>query len=268
MSFNPLPPLTKVDAFLESQALYSNAERSSASEGPFIKISRESGAGASVLAGLLAERLDRDDNNGRVWTVFDDNLIDEMLQANQLSSRIACYLPEGRVSEINALVGEIVGLHPNLWGLIQKTHQLTRELARKGGVIFVGRGAVFATSGVANGVHIRLVASKEFRARRTAERLNISLEAAAAHNKEQDAARRAYVKANFNAHGPDPIAYDFVINTARVPIFEAAELITSVVRAPTPATAWRLSWTVRTGAKSLCDRVGSDKAAPEVCAEP
>jgi cytidylate kinase len=185
---------------------------------------------------MLAERLGGETDNSHSWAVFDENLIEAMLQASQLSPLIASYLPEGSVFEIDALVGEILGLHPNLWGLIQKTDRLTRELARKGGAIFVGRGAVFSTSGVANGVHVRLVAPQEHRARRTAERFNISLDAAAAYNKQQNAAHRAYVKKIFNARGPDPIAYDLVINTARVPLLEAAGLITSVVHALTPAS--------------------------------
>jgi cytidylate kinase len=215
------------------------ANFSQAPEGPYVTISREAGAGATTFAGMLARRLNAEPDGGLLWTVFDANLIQAMLQANHLSPEIANYLPEGRVSEINALIGEIVGLHPNLWSLIQKTNSLTRELARKGGAIFVGRGAVFSTAGIANGVHLRLVAPKEVRARSSAKRLGIPLEEAAASNRQKDAARRAYVRTNFNAHGPDPTAYDFVINTARVPLPEAAELIASVIRASAPASGWR-----------------------------
>jgi cytidylate kinase len=226
-----------MEAFLESQAIPRHITWSPAPEGPFVTISRETGAGASSFARLLAKRLNRDGEGGHSWAVFDANLIDAMLQANCLSPQIANYLPEGRVSEINALVGEIVGLHPNLWSLIQKTNRLTQELARKGGAIFVGRGAAFSTSGIANGVHVRLVAPIEFRARRTAERLGISPTAAAACNRRKDAARRAYVRANFNARGPDPLAYDFVINTARVPLLQAAELVATAAALTTPASA-------------------------------
>lgn len=236
-SVSPLPVLRKVESFLESQSIAGHAKWSPAAEGPFVTISREAGAGASTFARLLAKRLDREIERGRSWTVFDANLIDAMLQANHLSPQIANYLPEGRVSEINALIGEIVGLHPNLWGLIQKASELTRELARKGGAILVGRGAAFSSSDIANGVHVRLVAPVEFRARRTAERLGLSLAAAAAFNRRKDAARRAYVRINFNARGPDPLAYDFVINTARVPLAEAAELVASAVPKASPSSA-------------------------------
>jgi len=198
-------------------------------EGPFVTISREAGAGAGRLAGLLADRLNRETDTHCEWVVFGANLIEAMLRANRLSADMAAFLPEGRVSEINALIGEIMGMHPNLWELVQKTKELTRQLARKGGAIFVGRGAAFSTAGVANGVHVRLVAPTEFRAQATAERLNLSLEAAVAHNAREDAARRAYVKANFEAYGPDPKAYDYVINTGRVSLEEAAGLIISAM---------------------------------------
>lgn len=186
---------------------------------------------------MLAERLGREGEGRSSWSVFDANLIETMLRENHFSPEIAAYLPERRLSEVNALIGEIVGLHPNLWSLIQKTNRLTRELARRGRAIFVGRGAAFATAGFRHGVHIRLVAPAEYRARQTAERLGISIQAAAAENRRKDAARRAYVRANFSADGTDPTVYDMVINTARVPLAEAAEIVISLVSSAIPASA-------------------------------
>ncbi len=239
---NANPALVNAGAFLESHIHTGHPKFPETSEGPFVTISREAGAGAARLAQTLAERLNREVPRRWEWTVFGANLIEAMLRANRLSPDIATFLPEGRVSEINALIGEIMGAHPNLWELVQKTKELTRQLARKGGAIFVGRGAAFSTAGVANGVHVRLVASTEFRAQATAERLRLSLEDAAAHNAREDASRRAYVKANFDAYGPDPKAYDYVINTGRVSLDEATDLIVSAVRtraAAVTATAKR-----------------------------
>src|SRR5689334_11081990 len=139
-------------AYLGAEFAHSSREPSNVagtSEGPFVTISREAGSGGSSLALALAERL----NGARtgdetLWSVFDQELIEQVLSDAHLSTRLARYIPEDRISEINASVGEIVGLHPNLWGLVQRTNELMRVLARRGHVILVGRGSNLATAGI------------------------------------------------------------------------------------------------------------------------
>jgi cytidylate kinase len=153
-----------------------------------------------------------------------------MLEANHLSPSIARYLPEDKVSEVNASIGELVGLHPNLWELVQKMNKAMRDLAERNHAILVGRGANFATRHIEGGVHIRLVAPPEHRARYHALLYNMSEEAALIFNAKCDAARRRYVKATFSANIDDPRAYDLVLNTGEIPIAEAAAITASLVK--------------------------------------
>jgi len=201
---------------------------------PFVTISRESGAGGSSLARALALRLNAHTPAQTQWTVYTRNLIEEMLQNHQLSPHLARYLPEDRISEIAAAVGELVGLHPNLWELVQKTNELMRRLARGGFAILVGRGANFATQEIEHGVHLRLVAPAEHRARYLAELKQIDEAATRAYNTHRDLARERYVHTHFNASIKDPTAYDLVIDTARVPPTEAAELVATLLHARQP----------------------------------
>ena len=60
---------------------------------------------------------------------------------------------------------------------------------------------------------------------------------AMAHNAKCDAARRRYVTTYFNTDVANPAAYDLVINTAHVPLAEAADMITAHLRALTPVAA-------------------------------
>lgn len=195
--------------------------------GPFVTISREAGAGASSLAGLLQHRLEA--RTGASWTVFDGNLITAMLQANHLPPQLARFLPEARVSGVEATIGEILGLHPSLWELSQKTDEFIRWIAGTGHVILVGRGANFATTSLPHGVHVRLVAPADHRARVMAKRHGVSHDEAAGHNRRQDQTRRRYVRTHFHAVGPDPTNYDFVINTGRVSLDQAADVIVPLV---------------------------------------
>jgi cytidylate kinase len=197
----------------------------------FVTISREAGSGGSSLARLLARKFNAEAPEAVAWHVYEDNLTPRMLKSNHLPTRIARFLPEGRVSGIQASIGELVGLHPNLSVLVQKTNETMCELARAGHVILVGRGANFATAGISHGVHVRLIASKEARAKYLSQRQGISEGEAMVYNARCDRARHGYVAAYFNADDGDPSAYDLVINTARVTLAEAAAVIVAEVRA-------------------------------------
>ncbi|PTY08355.1 hypothetical protein DB347_01875 [Opitutaceae bacterium EW11] len=230
-----------VDPYLNSQWRESQTPwRRESMGGPFITVSREAGSGGSSFARLLARKLNSESGDGTLWRVYEGNLIAKMLEDNRLPRRLARYLPEQRIPEVAAIIGELVGLHPNLWNLVQKTNETMRRLAAGGHVILVGRGANFATAGMDNATHIRLVAPAEHRARYLAQQYNISEKQARALNAKCDAARRSYVRANFGSSVSDPCAYDLVINTAATPLPEAARLVGAHLRrqaSPSPEPA-------------------------------
>jgi cytidylate kinase len=236
---NTASPFERAAAYLNVQLSHSAGPGEAPPVGPFVTISRQSGAGGSALAQALAERLPRHDEN-RPWMVYSANLIEEMLRHNHLPPQLARFLPEDRISVVDAEVGELVGLHPNLWTLVRKTNELIRQLAHAGSAILLGRGANFATAAVAHGVHVRLVAAEEYRAARTAHWLSISPGAAMAHNRARDAARRRYVRATFEADIADPSGYDVLLNVERLPLEAMVELIAQLVARESPVPTARL----------------------------
>jgi len=208
----------------------------------FVTISRECGSGGSSLARLLAAQLNRQQpapEGQPAWTVFDQEVVQHMLTAQDLSPSLARFLPEDRLSELSSSVGEIVGLHPNLWDLVQRSNTFLREIATRGRAILVGRGANFATHGVPGGIHIRLTAPVDHRDRHMARVMQCPLREASAHTRQVDAARRSYVRSVFDSDVADPLHYDLVINTAQVGLDQAAALVGALVslRAPAPAAA-------------------------------
>jgi len=145
-------------------------------------------------------------------------------------ARIARFLPEDKVSEIDASIGELLGLHPNIWNLIQRTNDMIRELARAGHVIVVGRGGNFATAGIANGLHVRLVAPTEQRADHMARELGVTFDAALLHNSRTDGARRSYVRSVFDAEIDRASAYDLVLNMGTLSCEQAADQVFLALR--------------------------------------
>lgn len=227
---NVLPVFEKAEAYLSVHLSHSGPGGVIKTPGPFVTISRESGAGGSAVARALADHL-RTDDDSSPWTIYSANLIDVALRNAGLPTQLSRFLPEDRISEIDATIGEIVGLHPSLWTLIDKTNELIRQLARDGHVIFVGRGANFATAGIPGGVHVRLVAPIAVRAERTARWLDVPYETAIHYNARRDVARTRYVRANFNANVSDPSEYDLIINTATVRTTAAAAIVAGFARA-------------------------------------
>jgi len=215
-----------VDPYLNSEWHASRAPWiNQGSNAPFITVSREAGSGGASFGGMLARELNSKSPEGVIWRLYEGNVIAKMLEENRLPARLARFLPEERVSEPGALIGEIVGLHPNLWELVQKTNQTMRHLAAQGHVILVGRGANFATAGLANGTHVRLIAPPADRARYLADRYNVPEKEALAFNAKCERARKSYVRAYFGADVSDPGAYSMVINTSLIPLPDVAKMV-------------------------------------------
>ena len=218
----------RAEAYLAVHLTHAGPAGTARTDGPFVTISRESGTAGSTLAQALLESLAREKTE-RPWAVYSGNLIEEMLRTNDLPPHLARFLPEDRIPEFDASVGEFVGLHPNLWALVAKTNELIRQLARAGHAIILGRGAAFATAGIRHGVHVRLVASEQHRAACTARWLALSPENALMHNAARNGARRRYVRATFNADIADPTAYDLVLNAERLSLETMAQFIAQLV---------------------------------------
>lgn len=217
--------LERTDTYINSQARESGTPWPKIPRNPFVTIARQSGSGGTALARALARTLNGRAAAGVFWQVSEGNLTEKMLRANNLPARLGRFLPEDHVSEINASMGELVGLHPSLWDLIQKTNETIVELAKVGHAIVVGRGANFAARQMPLGLHVRLVAPAAFRAASIARLFNLSEKQAYAYNAKRDAERRHYVKHTFSADLEDPENYDLVINTERTPVLVAAAMI-------------------------------------------
>ena len=165
---------------------------------------------------------------GRSWIFFDKDLITHALTKHQLPERLAEYLPEDRRSEIKALIGELIGLHPSVWELEHKVTEAILQLANLGSVILTERASNFITRELPGGLHVRLVASLEARIQRMMKIKQC--DAATARNTllSADQARFRYVQSNFQKDIEDAHGYDLVINTDQITPAAAAQLVLGV----------------------------------------
>jgi cytidylate kinase len=191
-----------------------------------ITVSRQSGSGGSVIAKALAAFLDvHAPREGCPWTVFDRNLVERVLQDHNLPQRLSKFMAEDRISEISDIMDELFGLHPSSWVLVRQTSETILHLAELGNVILLGRGTSVITAKLDNVFHVRLVGSLERRVERIMEAQSLDHGAAVEHIKNEDRGRTRYLKTYFDRDIDDPLLYDLVINTDRVPLEAAAKMI-------------------------------------------
>jgi cytidylate kinase len=191
-----------------------------------VTISRQTGSGAHVVAEELAKYLQtRTPGELPLWTVFDRNLVEKVLEEHHLPDRMARFLAEDRISEIEDTMDELFGLHPPSWTLVRQTAETILHLVELGKVIIIGRGAGIITRNLDYVFHARLVGSLEKRVQHVQEFYKLGGKAAIEFIHKEDRGRRRYLKKYLNREIDDPLLYHAVINTDLVPYVKAARMI-------------------------------------------
>jgi cytidylate kinase len=181
---------------------------------PAITISRQTGARGRTIGKKLQNALRaRNPNTPVPWTLFDKNLVKKVLQDYNLSTDLEKFMPDDAVSELNGSVNEILGRHPSLWTLFEKTAETIARLCRMGDCIIVGRGGNKITRGFSNVLHVRLIGSTDLRVHQITKSLDMPLKEAQQFVKDEDNARRKYMKKHYQCDIDDPSHYDLEINT-------------------------------------------------------
>lgn len=199
-------------------------------KGPCITFSRDTGAGADKVSEILCEKLQhisKEDQNR--WTVFDRNLIEKIIEDHHFPSQIASFLEEGKRSEINSYISELLGLQPSSLIVIKKTAETILQIASLGNVIIVGRGATVITTHIPLVFHVRLTAPMEDRIKHIQELFKLSYKDADEHIRKDDEHRRLYLMKYYGKDISDPHLYHLTINTHLINYNDAAELIRSYI---------------------------------------
>jgi cytidylate kinase len=195
-----------------------------------VTISRQTGSGGHTVAEALAECLQAlGKTDSAPWTVFDRNLVEKVLEDYHLPARLARFMPEDRVSEIDDVLEDICGLHPPSATLIQKTEETILRLAELGHVILIGRGANLVTAKLNYVFHVRLVGSLAKRVECLQKSRRVGEKAALAFIRQEDRGRRRYLKKYFGQDIADPLLYHLVINTDLIGHQLAARMIAATM---------------------------------------
>jgi len=197
------------------------------SPGPVVTISRQAGARGNSIAVALVEILQKNRNIPcrHQWTLFNQNLIQHVINEHSLPQSAADYLTEDGGGDVSTMIAEMLGLHPGVYNTVRSTAESIRRIARAGGAVIVGRGGNIITADIFHSVHVRLVGSEKTRVRHYAEYMDISEDQAAGEVARSDRARKRYLKSHYDANIDDSRHYDLTINTDRFSNEDAAGII-------------------------------------------
>lgn len=221
--------LEQFNAYLHSQLR--DRRSTQKSPHPSITLSNQVGSGGDEIATLLAKRLQDSEPGGSIpWTVFDRGLVEKALKDHHMPQSLAKYITEERQPYIKELIEEIAGLHPPSWVMVPKIAETVLHLANVGHVILVGRGANIITERLPHVFHVRLIAPTPKRIARLQNSQGLTTKEAGDLVAKSDRGRGSYLKTHFHAKEGDDLHYHLVINTDRIPLPDAAQLIADGAR--------------------------------------
>jgi CMP/dCMP kinase len=187
-----------------------------------ITVSREYGAGGGEVAQRLAQLLG--------WELLDRELLHRAAAVEHVPDADLERLDEKAVG-----LADRFRLHPPHQKYLHGLTEAVRQAAARGNVVLVGRGARQLLGEHPGAFHLRLVAPREWRARRMVLREGWSYEQALARCLEVDRTRDRFTRYFFGASASQPEQYDLVANTCPVPLPDVAECVAALVRGQPPS---------------------------------
>lgn len=119
----------------------------------------------------------------------------------------------------------------SLEGYVRMVGLVIRGLAREGNVLIVGRGGQILLKDHPGALHVQAVAPLAYRTRVLMDRLDVDRRTAQNRIRASDRARFDYVRRYHDADWRDPTLYHLTINTERVSITTAVDLIIAAQKA-------------------------------------
>lgn len=107
-----------------------------------------------------------------------------------------------------------------------------RSLADSAPIVIRGRGSQFILRGDPRTFHVLVVAPLELRVTRVSAAQRLAPDSARQEIERFDGSRRAFIRRYFDAELEDPVNHDLTINTNRLSVDEAADVVLRGARAP------------------------------------
>ena len=200
-----------------------------------ITVSRQYGSGGSEVAERVARALG--------WRLYDNAMVEDVAQRLRMTpaevsareervptlvERMASAMALG-VPEMMPVVGDLAA-QPSEERMVMVTQRVIEDAVRAGPVVLVGRGAQCMLAARSDALHVFCYAPFEELVRYAVEVMDVPFADAPRQVADMNRHREEYVKRYFKREWRDLANYDLCVNTARLGLDGAAELVTRLAR--------------------------------------
>ncbi len=192
---------------------------------PFITISREYGCLAHSVGEEISKLLNKEYDHDPLWTVYDRNLLDRIMNDMHISFELAETLTDKARGSMADFLQNIVSKYPPEVAVYKKLVETIRTIAANGHAIIIGRVGNVITSNLAHGYHVRLVASLERKIENIRKRFNVTKKEAKEILLKKGEVREQFILNRLKVDMTDPSLYNVVINMNHLNFYDAARLI-------------------------------------------
>ena len=186
----------------------------------FITISRQAGTEAHAIGRYLlmalSEYEDADLQTG--WDLFDQKLCALIAQNKSLDADYDTLVSDNRYQTegLRRMVYELLIGTPQQYRIQKKISEVIRLLARLGKVVIIGRAGFLIAHNMPGAIHIRLIASLDYRVQDVMKHDELSEEQALKKLQRIDAKRARFMKSQYHFDIHDLTPFDIVWNLDRM----------------------------------------------------
>ncbi len=224
----------KIDLSKYLQERYQEKQSRQAFPGPVVTIARELGCPSKALAISLIEKLNNSDykfSKKTPWRWISKEILEE--SAKDLGVELAeiKYIFEYKTHGVleDLLLSHSKRFYKSDRKVRNTIAKVIRNFADEGNAIIIGRGGVAITRDIPKSLHVKLEAPLEWRALRTSEKHNITIEEARKYCLEIDKKREQF-RDYFQGKGNDYTRFDISFNCMTIDPEEIAEIIKETLK--------------------------------------
>ncbi len=201
----------------------------SASDGPVITVSRQTGCDAREVALKVVDRLNTRLETAK-WRWVDKDIIHHIAkEINTDYGRVESFYEGIKLNDLSEMIMAFSGGFVSDLRVKKAIKDVVLSICKEGNVVLVGRGGVSIAKDIRDSLHVRIVAPYNWRVENVMRKKNMTYEAAGKYIVETDAKRNDLIRVFLDRNFQDiDSLYDVTINRMSYSIDDISDVVVSM----------------------------------------